>query len=113
MKPEEETATPAPSANQNTSFLARVEAPRVGVLGLDEATALFHPVDVHLAGDVVLDPHHDDQDEADREREADEVMDVFGSLGEAAEGFVPDHRHEQDFPESNVQPCQAENYEGC
>jgi hypothetical protein len=81
------------------------------MLRLDEVAALFQPIDIHSAGDIVLDPHRDDQDEADREREADEVMRVFGILGEHAEGFGADHRKQQDLAESDVQPRQAENHE--
>src|SRR5712691_11791618 len=73
-------------------LLAGVEAARRGVLRLDEAAALFEPLDVGLVGDVVLDEDHDGQEEAEHEWEAHEVVRVFGGLRDRAEGIRSDQR---------------------
>src|ERR1700688_3891708 len=81
------------------------------MLPLDEAAALLQRVDVPLARDIVLDPDRHDQDEADHEREADEIMCVFRGLREARERLRADHRQEQHLAESDVEAGEAKNYE--
>src|SRR3979411_2130967 len=82
------------------------------MLRLDETAALLEPIDIDFSRDVVLEPYRDDQNEADEERKAGEIMNVFGGLREAAERVRANHRQEQKFSKGNVQPRQAENDEG-
>ncbi len=60
------------------------------MLGLDEAAALFEPIDVDSLRKIVLDQKSDDQDQAGDEGEADEIMHILGALRDVAEGLGPD-----------------------
>src|SRR5216683_5485579 len=82
------------------------------MLRLDETAALLEPIDIHFSRDVVLEPYRDDEHEADDERRAREIMNVFGGLREAAERVRANYRQEQNFSKSNVQPRQPEGDEG-
>src|SRR5712691_3188257 len=81
------------------------------MLRLDETAALLEPIDIDFSRDVVLEPRRDDEHEADDKREAYEIMNIFGGLREAAECVRANHRQEQNFSKSNVQPRQAEGDE--
>src|ERR1700758_533463 len=93
-------------------LFARIESPRRRMLRFDETAALPEPIDVHFSRDVVLEPHRNDEDEADDERKAREIMHVFGGLREAAERVLADHWQEKNFSKGYVKPRQAENNEG-
>src|SRR2546423_12856153 len=82
------------------------------MLRLDETAALLEPIDIDFSRDVVLEPLRDDENEADDERKAGEIMNVFGGLRDAAEGVRAEHRQEQNFSKGDVQPGQAEDDEG-
>src|SRR5438105_8366310 len=82
------------------------------MLRFDETAALLEPIDILFSRDVILEPHRDDENEADDERKAREIMNVFGGLREAAERVWADHRQEQNFSKGYVQPRQAESDEG-
>src|SRR6266446_9266395 len=93
-------------------LLAGIETPRGGVLRFDEAATVLDPFDVDLLRDVVLNPDRDNQHESDDERDADEIVGVFGELRLAAERLGPDHWQQQDLAERDVQAGQAEDHEG-
>ena len=81
------------------------------MLRRDEAAALLEPLDVDLIRDIVLDPNDRDQNEAEHEREAHEIVGVFGGLRERAKGVRSDQRQQQLLPEGDVEPGQAQNDE--
>ena len=72
---------------------------------------LAEPFDVELFRDVVLMTDADDQHDAEHEREAGEIVGVFGGFRPRAEGVGADQRTEQQLSEGDIDPGQAENQE--
>ena len=92
-------------------LLTGIKAPRCRVLRGDEAPALPQPNDVHLARDIVSHPHGADEYKPSNEREAHEVMNVFGRFGKGAESVGSDERQQHDFSEGDIQAGQGEQDE--
>src|SRR5882724_1830183 len=86
------------------AFLAGVEAPGWRMLAFgQDATALLEPLQIDLAGNVILDPDQEHDDEAEHERERQIVMGVFGVGRHGRESFRTEQRQNQDTTEADVQ----------
>ena len=61
----------------------------------DDAAPAFEPLDVDPVRNVAGDPHEEDQDDAEREREAEIVVRVFRPCGPGGEGLGAHQRKQQ------------------
>src|SRR3984893_19062990 len=82
------------------------------MLGFDESAALFQPVNIHLSRNIVFNPEGDDQNQAEHKGNADEVMNIFSSLGKVAKCTRPHDRQQDDLPEGDVESGQAKKNKG-
>ena len=61
----------------------------------DDAAAALEPFDVDAIGDIPGEPHEKDQDDAEREREAEEIVRVFRGQRPSRECARSDQRQQQ------------------
>ncbi len=70
----------------------------------DNAAAALEPFDVDFVRNIAADPHQEDENDAEGEREAQIVMPESRQLRPGGEGFRPDQRQQQRPPERDVEP---------
>ena len=75
-------------------LLTKIEASGRRMLGFDEPATLLNPFDIDPRQQIVPEEDHRDKDQPCHEGEADEVVQIFGSLGEIREYFRTDERQQ-------------------
>jgi hypothetical protein len=94
-------------------LLTAVEAIGWRVIIPDDSAPAFEPLDVDPVRNVAGDPHEEDQDDAEREREAEVVVRVFGPLRPGSE-CLGTHEWKQQRPaEGDVETGNRKNDETC
>ena len=77
----------------------------------DDAAAFLEPLHVHPVRDVPADPHQEDHEHTEREREAQVVVRVLRPLRPVGEGFGADERQQQRLAEGDIEAGQREDDE--
>ena len=95
-------------------FLTGVEAIGRRMLVPDDTAALPEPFDINPGRHIPADPHQEDHEYTEREREAEIIVRVLRPLGPGGEGIRPDEGQQQRLPERDVEAGKGEEDEaGC
>ena len=98
------TAVAADHDDPVDHLLAAIEAIGRRMVVADDPAAALDPFDIDLVRDVAGDPHQEDAEHADGEREAQIVVRVLRPLRPGGERALADQRHQQRLAEGDVQP---------
>ena len=80
----------------------------------DDTAALPEPFDINPGRHIPADPHQEDHEYTEREREAEIIVRVLGPLGPGGEGIRPDEGQQQRLAERDVEAGKREEDEaGC